>query len=183
MLRTFLSIPIAVTPPLRRIYRELELLGGPLRLESQSQWHVTLKFLGATEDAVVPEIIAVGQSVAGKFPAFELELRGLGVFPHERHPVILWAGLFPPEPLKSLVRELEQVMVPLGFPAERREFHAHLTLARINGRSPRDFLPLLQKHATTEFGKAVVNHIELMKSDLRPQGAKHTSLATFPLTG
>lgn len=181
MLRTFLSIPVAVTQPLRRIHRELELLGGPLRLESQAQWHLTVRFLGETEKTLVPGITAVVRTAVAEFCPFPLELRGLGVFPHERHPVVLWAGVFPPEPLKSLARRLDEAVVALGFPRERREFHPHVTLARINGRPPRDFAALLQKHATTEFSRAVVDHVDLMKSELGPHGAKHTLLEGFPL--
>ncbi|MFO1021296.1 MAG: RNA 2',3'-cyclic phosphodiesterase [Planctomycetales bacterium] len=183
MLRTFLSIPVPVTQGLRRIHREVELLGGPLRLERQSQWHLTVKFLGETEESQVPAIIERVAEVTATFGPFELQLRGVGVFPHERHPVVLWTGVFPDEPIGSLARGLDEAVVTLGFAAERRAFHPHLTLARINGRPPRDFAELLRKRATTEFGAVPVERVELMKSDLGPQGARHSVLEAFLLRG
>jgi len=109
--------------------------------------HVTLKFLGATAPARVPEISsALAGAVAGVRP-FGLRPEGLGAFhggrnlhftrqhPREAYPTnirVLWVGVAGnTDQLAALAGRVEAALQPLGFPGEQRRFAAHLTLARV----------------------------------------------------
>ncbi|HUT24909.1 MAG TPA: RNA 2',3'-cyclic phosphodiesterase [Sumerlaeia bacterium] len=147
--------------------------------------HLTLKFLGNVDSERVGEIVsAVDKAIAGA-ASFPFDLRGLGAFPSERQPKVLWVGAKKgAEDLGILASGIERALRPLGFPPEQRPFHAHLTLARI--KSLRDVEAMMQvvrshgKHSA--LGEAEVDRVTLYKSDLSPQGATYTALHRWPLS-
>ncbi len=96
-------------------------------------YHITLRFLGDVDDATGHEFAAQLRRIEA--PAFVLDLEGLGSF-GGRRPRAVWAGLAPSDALFSLQRAHEMAARAAGSPAESRNFHAHVTLARLrNGRS------------------------------------------------
>ncbi len=142
-----------------------------------------MKFLGDTDPHLLGEIGTVVQQVAADVPPFEVELAGLGVFPHVDRPTVVWAGFRGPgvESLCKLAEDLETDLEALGFPRERRKFEPHLTLARIKARPPRDLAELLAKHKETPFGTVTVDALVHFQSELRPEGPLYTPLATAKL--
>ena len=98
-----------------------------IRWVKPSGLHLTLKFLGDVSPQNLPEIIhAVGQSAA-ESPALLIHLSGLGVFPNERNPRVLRAGVEGDlEALANLQEKIEDAIVSLGFPRERRPFSPSL---------------------------------------------------------
>src|SRR5574341_1265941 len=146
--------------------------------------HVTLKFLGETEekrlDRIRPGLLEVARGSA----PFRIRVSGLGSF-GGRVPRVVWVGVQEgAEPLSGLAKDVEAAMAHLGFPREKRGFSAHLTLGRV--RSPRNAAALLAALAETgagPFGTVEVTQFDLMQSDLRPTGSVYTVLAEFPLGG
>ncbi|NQU44279.1 RNA 2',3'-cyclic phosphodiesterase, partial [bacterium] len=55
--------------------------------------HLTLKFLGATDTHKIPRIIETVGAAALAHEAFGFTLKGLGVFPHEKEPRVLWVKM------------------------------------------------------------------------------------------
>jgi 2'-5' RNA ligase len=144
--------------------------------------HVTLKFLGETEekrlDRIPPALLEVARGIA----PFSVQVSGLGSF-GGRVPRVVWVGIQEgAEPLSRLAKDVEAAMGRLGFPKEKRGFTAHITLGRV--RSARNAEALLTALAQTEtgpFGSVEVHQFELMQSELRPTGSVYTVLAEFPL--
>jgi 2'-5' RNA ligase len=69
-------------------------------------------------------------------------------------------------------------------PSER--FTGHVTLASIKGIKRRDAEALGQGAAgmaEKQFGDWTAHGVELMRSELSPDGARYTSLAAIPLPG
>lgn len=156
-------------------------MGNAFRPVRKNQLHITLKFLGETPSQSVPEIAAaIGEIVSGR-SLFQMNLEGVGVFPHLRRPTVFWVGVHNEKTLVSLANELENRLEPLGFPREQREFSPHLTVARIRKKPPDELFELLEKARDRAFGTVRVDRLILMQSQLSYDGPEYLPLATFPL--
>jgi 2'-5' RNA ligase len=145
--------------------------------------HVTLKFLGHLEPALLERAGNALAGVASQHAAFELVVRGLGAFPAPGRARVIWAGLSAGAPaLETLAARVEEALADGGFAREARPFSAHLTLARV--REPRRderLAAALEAGTAREFGRFRVEHLVLMRSDLSPQGARYTPLGRWAL--
>src|SRR5512137_2266284 len=93
--------------------------------------HMTIKFLGNIYQSQIPQITGIMKTAAGKVPPLDLRLGGLGMFPNEQRPRVIWVALEGnTEPLAEMQREIEKALAPLGFAPENRAFTPHLTLGR-----------------------------------------------------
>jgi 2'-5' RNA ligase len=142
--------------------------------------HVTLKFLGEAEEKRLPSILLALGEVSRVGTPFPMAVAGVGSF-GGRVPRVIWVGLRDgAQPLMDLARQVEGALARLGFPKEKREFTAHLTLGRV--RSPRNaetLLAALQECRTEEFGAVAAVAFELIQSELRPSGSVYTVLQQF----
>ncbi len=145
--------------------------------------HVTLKFLGETEEKRLDRIRPALLEVARGSAPFRIQVSGLGSF-GGRVPRVVWIGVQEGvEPLSRLAKDVEAAMARLGFPKEKRGFSAHITLGRV--RSARNAEPLLTALAQAEtgpVGSVEVNQFELMQSELRPTGSVYTVLDRYPFS-
>jgi len=145
--------------------------------------HVTLKFIGE----ISPEACAAIQAALAAIPPrtpISMTFRGLGFFPDERRPHVLWAGVKGGAELAALADEIDAALAALGIPREEREFNAHLTLARLE--SPRileTFHDAVKQAGRLSFGRTAVEEFHLYQSVLKPSGAEYTRLATFSFAG
>ena len=144
--------------------------------------HVTLKFLGETEEKRLPSIRGALAEVSRDGASFSMEVAGAGSF-GGRVPRVVWVGVRDgAQPLTELARQVEHNLARLGFPKEKREFTAHLTLGRV--RSPRNaqgLLTALQAAREEQFGTMAARTFELMQSELRPSGSVYAVLERFSL--
>jgi RNA 2',3'-cyclic 3'-phosphodiesterase len=150
--------------------------------ERPEKLHLTLKFLGKTDDDQLERVKRAVGSAAASGNVLTLELAGTGVFPSARSPRILWLGLRESgDALKVLANRMETECETIGFPKENRPFSPHLTIGRV--REPHRSRELAEKHAASKFGPVafVVNEVVVYKSELRPTGSIYSKLAAFPL--
>jgi len=158
------------------------------RAQAEVSWvraeniHVTLKFLGETEEKRLERIRPALDEVANAGAPFSMELSGVGSF-GGRIPRVVWVGVGDgAEPLIQLAGRVEAALARVGFPKERRGLTAHLTLGRV--RSPKNaeaLLASLQEFRAEKFGTVAATQFELMQSELRPTGSVYTVLEKFPL--
>ena len=101
-----------------------------LRWTPSDQWHVTLRFLGETPEHQIPAILTAMKRAAEDMEPFQIAFGKPGTFSGPRMGV-LWIGVESGlEPLKKLAARLNESLEAAGFPAEKRPFRAHITLAR-----------------------------------------------------
>lgn len=165
-MRLFTGIDL---PP--EVLLRMERLISALRPEALINWspldnlHVTTKFIGEWPEKRLDEVRDALSAVRPRTP-FNIEIRDLGWFPHERSPRVLWAGIYGGEPLRSLAAEIDSILESrLGMKREEREFAPHLTLARI--KSPVPLQHLRQKVAemrTASFATFSASHFLLYRS-------------------
>ena len=148
--------------------------------------HITLKFLGDIDPALVEDVLrAMEQAASGSSP-FQLHLNGLGVFPNQRRPRVLWAGLGGDlDALVALQEKLEDAMSGLDFPRERRTFNPHLTLGRVrdgvSAFAGQRIGDLVSSGCLKGADSWPVNAVHLMRSNLTPDGAVYSSLGSVYL--
>lgn len=177
-IRCFLAVKFPAETAIRRVLKELSEIGRAVKAVEPENLHITLKFLGATDPDLLPEIHQIAESAASSQARGQLTLARLGVFPHLQRPSVVWAGLEGPaaKTLSALAAQLEESLEPLGFAREGRAFVPHLTLARVKAKPPETLRQLVERHARTVFGTAAVEEIELMRSELGPEGPRYTVL-------
>jgi hypothetical protein len=95
----------------------------------------------------------------------------------------LWLGLDPPEPLRALKHVVDDVLAWLGPDSEtaNRGFSPHLTLARFATRPHQDLNRFLAEHRGFDGGRFVASSFHLYRSTLRPEGALHEIVESYPL--
>ena len=93
-------------------------------------WHITLKFLGATAADRFPWVEETVGGIVSTHRRVTVDVRDLGAFPSVERARVLWAGVDDAgSGLDALVTDLETGLAPV-FRKEIRRFHPHLTVAR-----------------------------------------------------
>jgi 2'-5' RNA ligase len=139
--------------------------------------HVTLKFLGRTWPRLVDWVPEQVEAAAADVSAFGARLRGAGSFPSARRGRALWAGFEDADLIADLAAEIEGALVE-EFPAEKRPFHPHLTVARSD---PPLKLPATYTGTELESDAWDVDHVVLFRSHLGRPAPRYEPLARFPL--
>jgi 2'-5' RNA ligase len=150
----------------------------PVKWEKPEKLHLTLKFLGNTEEDIIDRVFDIVDRNAKGTDAFELEIAGTGAFPSAKNARILWLGVNEPTGvLKDLVQRIDDDCSKLGFEIENRSFKPHLTIARI--RDPRSSSELGKEHTTSDFGPIGFScrQLVLYHSQLGRGGSVYTKLA------
>jgi len=181
-IRAFVAIPLPreVIDQARALQALLREAGLRMRWVRPAAIHLTLKFLGDIDGARIAEIEDAIGATAGTVGPLNLSAKGLGVFPGARKARVLWMGIAGQTSLLiEAHRYLEEQLVPLGFPTEKRRFSAHLTLARAKGRlDPHRLVRQLETAGGFEAVPFEAREIVLFRSELRPDGAVYTRLAS-----
>ena len=184
-MRTFIAIDLApeIKKALSLLVDELDKGYKNIRWVRHEGMHLTLKFLGEIGKEKVPEIENVLKMISKKYDSFPLKFKGTGSFPPGmKNPRVLWVGIEEEETLTALQAHLEGELETLGFPRERRKFHAHLTLGRVKSLfNIKETLLLLEKCRDRNFGEMKADKISFIQSTLKPTGAEYSILSEFEL--
>src|SRR3989304_2388176 len=118
--RGVVAVDTPPTPALTTFAAELQAASRGLKLVALEQLHLTLKFLGNTEEGLVPEIVSVMRTACSGIPPFTVRVRGTGAFPDFSRMSVVWVGLQGAGPLARLADApqtgLRQGGVPGGRP-------------------------------------------------------------------
>ncbi|MAT96266.1 MAG: RNA 2',3'-cyclic phosphodiesterase [Anaerolineaceae bacterium] len=143
-----------------------------VRWVKPEQLHLTLRFLGDTAVAQLPDLQDQLAQLTSQHSAFRLHLNGVGAFPSRKRPRVVWAGLDGDlAVLQAMQVELEDRIVELGWAREKRPFSPHVTLGRVKDSRQVQALNWDVVLAELDFG---VTAVQLVQSELRPSGAVYT---------
>jgi 2'-5' RNA ligase len=182
--RLFLAaeLPVAVRQQLVEVR---DALAGALR---GWRWvrpegiHLTLRFLGEVDEARELGARSAWRDAVASVPRFRVRLAGPGCFPGRGVARVLWVGIEETEPgdaLATLAARIERAARTLGWRAEARGFHPHLTLAR-RARGARTDEPPTAPAEVAAAGW--VREVILFRSRLERGGASYTALDRFHLS-
>lgn len=182
--RAFIAVDLPEVAALTDLLAELKHSSEGLKVVAPEHLHVTVKFLGDTEEALAPEILETIREACRGIAPLGLRLQGVGAFPNLRRMSVLWVALEGAEPLAGIARTLDEALVDFGFPKERRPWAAHVTLARVRGGGGLDRArAILESRADARLGEVRVDEVRLKKSVLGPQGPAYTTVGAVRLEG
>jgi RNA 2',3'-cyclic 3'-phosphodiesterase len=184
MQRLFVAMetPAKVKQAMETLQGTLRAAGADVRWERPEKFHLTLKFLGDVRTDLVERIATTVHDALRAFPPFAVVYRGIGVFPPNGDPRVVWVGMLDDGgTLDGLHRTLEEQFVTLGFPKDDRRFHPHVTLGRV--RTPVNVGALRRSVESLTFGSQpiIISSIDLIKSTLKSDGSSYATIARFPL--
>jgi 2'-5' RNA ligase len=151
----------------------------PGKVVSAQNWHITLRFLGWTDDVAFERMLAaLDETDFG--PRFDVRLGEMGAFPRPRRATVIWLaasrGL---NRLEELAAAAEEAAQSAGFGPEDRPFRAHLTLSRV--RPAEDVSALVESFPGADLGWRCES-VVVYRSHLGRGGARYEPLETFPLS-
>lgn len=179
-MRLFLAINIE--PSVRHAIVEatapLRAAAPSLRWVDEHRLHLTLKFLGEQDAALVP---ALGESltrVAERHKRFGMRLGEIGAFPNFRRARVVWMGVERDPRLELLHHDVEVACEAQGFEVEGRAFRPHVTLARLKDRGGDEEMRALwraSKRVDYE-DESDVRSIDIMRSVTGSGGSRYERL-------
>lgn len=184
-LRTFVGLPMpeSYRDILSDVRRELSPgLASRLTWTRPEQFHLTLKFLGPTDESLLPELVpAMEQSLADAH-SFAFQAAGGGFFPPGGKPRVIWAGLSQgAEPARGLAKTVETALAPLGFAPENQPFAPHLTLARVKEARRDAWEEILARLQRVQWPQLEMQEVVFWKSEPGAGKHVHTALKRFDL--
>ncbi|WP_430784679.1 RNA 2',3'-cyclic phosphodiesterase [Virgibacillus flavescens] len=127
----FIGIPVSETSEKLLLSWQSELKNKlPYKQWTQnSDFHITLKFLGAVNQEKLTNLLFKLKAIE-RIPAFALEIKGVNYFGNANSPRVLYAEVPKTRALAELVETIATAAEDAGFEREKREFRAHITLAK-----------------------------------------------------
>jgi 2'-5' RNA ligase len=152
-----------------------------LKWSTPETMHLTLRFIGQTPEKRIEAVRSSLRSVKGE--AFILTVIGMGIFTRGDSGV-LWAGVQEKPALHALKRMVDDALRSgAGLDLKDGRFSPHLTLSRLKAKPSLELKTAIQSRAAERFGEIPVTAFTLFRSILRPTGAIHESIETYPLGG
>ena len=185
-LRCFIAIeiPEAIRGAIVSSIDSLKKAGADVKWVSPENIHITLQFLGETEEARIPLIKETLDKILLTYSPFYIKIAGVGCFPDSRRPRVIWVGAEEAQPVINLHGDIARGMADLGYREEERNFTPHLTIGRVkSNRNVRGLTGKIVEIREVRFSGFEVRNITLMKSELRPSGPIYSSLAEIPFGG
>jgi 2'-5' RNA ligase len=149
------------------------------RWVSDENFHLTLQFIGAADRHGLAEIHSALSSIDA--PAFELKLSGCGFF-GDRKPRALWVGAEPSPALLHLQSKVSTALTRAGFPAERRKFAPHVTIAYLNGIAPAAAASFSAMHNLFSLGPLPMRDFHLYRSHTGGEESHYEILESYSLS-
>lgn len=180
MKRLFIGIPIRsdrVVQLTETWRKDPNLNQNVLKWVNPQNWHITLVFLGGTDESLLPELQELIEETFAFIMTFSTRLTAPGVFPNSGNPKVLWLGI---ETLQALIPAQIRLVEKLqqnGFILECKPLKPHLTLARIKNASHRNSLnSLIELHQDTDFGSVSIDRVILYESKSTASGPVYQPL-------
>jgi 2'-5' RNA ligase len=184
MKRIFIAVKIVPDEKFSRMISSVRtgLAGESVKWTDTGNIHLTLVFLGDTEDALIDPLDRMLKERCSATGIFEIIIRGFGVFRSMRDPKVIWAGIDKSEQLNALNRTIVEGLARESFPVEERSFSPHLTIGRIRHLSNTENLKkILMQNSETELQKVTVREVVLYESILKPTGSVYKPLGVYEL--
>ena len=145
--------------------------------------HVTIRFLGEVMPAEVERITPL---LAPPIPLapFDVQWRGIGTFPNNRHPRALWLGVIRgAAQLAAIEAEISKRLAGAAVALDDRVLLPHLTLGRVKMAGAGVDWPKVLQSAEVKHATSFIDRVTLYQSTLSQYGPHYTELVSAPLIG
>lgn len=177
-----LFVAISLPQPIRQTLVSLDPHIKGVRWVDPDQMHLTLGFFGDVPEDVD---LAVREKLSAiEFRAFVLPIVGLGKFPVNGVPKIVWIGVGTGHPhLFQVHKRVQEAALAVGLEADLRSWHPHITLARCRDVSGGVLTKFFKANGECDAGMCRVDAFHLYRSKLTAAGPIHTCELTIPCLG
>ncbi len=179
-MRLFVGIPLSPTliDELTKLTGRLHTYEDSLRWSPPENWHVTLQFLGSTDqqqyNCLIPRLREIS------LPHVPIRLESTGIFDRAG---IFFADVAPAPALLVLQQSITAATTPCGFVPEARPYHPHISLARAKDKEASQTLRRLKSRIDREpkFTVFMADEFVLYESFTAPTGSRYEIRERFPL--
>lgn len=173
--RLFIAIPIP--DEIKNKIIDSIKLPDNFRITGFQNLHITLLFLGETEESKIIEITKILNKSIKYYKSFNLEISKYDQFPASGYPKIIFlTGENGKNELFNIANDIRSEFKKIGF-YDNKSFKYHITVARQKYKNDEQFF-LPELNNSLEFK---IDKIILYKSDLRPNGPVYTPIWTGEL--
>ncbi|MBR2254664.1 MAG: RNA 2',3'-cyclic phosphodiesterase [Candidatus Methanomethylophilaceae archaeon] len=177
-IRAFISVPvtgkIVDAPVLRQLRADKAVRTVPL-----DNLHITLCFIGDMPEGRVAEVGKVIDDAISGVASGEVRLKGLGAFPKPKDPRVVWVGVDTAVPLPEVAVRIKNGLSGLGIGFDSKPFKPHVTIGRVKGTT--DLSAAVDANRDLELTSFRCDSVCLMKSELKPTGARYTVVSRHHL--
>lgn len=173
-MRLFIALDVgaAIQRAAAAVSEELKLRAARLAPRARVSWvkpermHVTVRFIGEVDER---QFAAIRSAIEPALSAgrFDLTIRGIGSFPPDRPPRVLWAGVAEGlDALRVVEREVGARLDGLRVSRTASDYNPHLTLARVKHSAGLRAETLLGGLENVVLGTAAIEAVTLFESRL-----------------
>jgi 2'-5' RNA ligase len=153
----------------------------PVSWSSAGSMHLTLRFLGDTSVALIPNLDQAMRTALAPHSAMALRLQGVGAFPNNRRPNVVWVGVSGAlAALQHAQADIEAALGSLGIAPDPRPFRPHLTLGRLrreaSSEQQRRLGDAIQSLPPPKSLEWAVERVVLFRSELHSSGPTYTEI-------
>jgi RNA 2',3'-cyclic 3'-phosphodiesterase len=187
--RVFVAVDIgdAVRREAARVISALQMKLEAAKTPPKVAWvkasalHVTIRFLGEVEPEEVDRITPLLAPPIALAP-FDVQWRGIGTFPNNRHPRALWLGVINgAAQLAAIEAEISKRLTGAAVELDDRALLPHLTLGRVKMAGAGIDWPKVLQSAEVKNAVSRIDRVTLYQSQLSQYGPNYTELVSAPL--
>ena len=184
MKRTFIAVKLKAGQQLYDAITGLKSSLGDERIKwvDTGNMHITLAFLGDTDEDTIESVSGMVRRKCGDFGEFTFNISGTGLFKNINDPRIIWAGIESSEKLVMLYNRIKQGLEEIGMKTEDRKFIPHLTLGRIKWLKNKDVLiRSVKEYSSKIFQEVTIEEVVYYESILHPTGPEYIPISVTTL--
>lgn len=166
--------------------RQQSLLRSPrtdVRWVNPEGAHLTLHFLGELDAPAAARVDAAIAPLAAAASPLTLRLEGVGAFPDERRPRVIWVGCSGETGALARLRDdTGAALRHLGLAIESRPFNAHVTVGRVRSvRHGSTLTERIARHRDLVVGPLAVRELVLFRSHPGQAGPRYEARTRYLL--
>lgn len=160
--------------------RDAILLKNKYRWEAKDKIHITLNFIGDTEEEKIPFVMKVLDK-SEKFKSFPCGITKFGFFFKSGNPKVLFANLEINGSIYKIEKYLSERLKNFDILTDAKPYKPHITLLKVKGILEEGFI---EKFTSAQFEKISfqAREIILYESKLNQTGSIYKSLKTIYLS-
>jgi 2'-5' RNA ligase len=185
MKRLFIAIKLTPNANVLGVYNYLrkELSYNKIRWVEPGNFHLTLKFIGETQESKIPYIIEIIKNAIGNYDIMKLNINKIGIFGSSYKPRIIWFGIAKNKKIDNLANDLINNLDAVGFVKDNQNFIPHFTIGRItNIIDKKVFNSIIDEKQSIILQQAEVKEVILYESIQTHKNICYNEIFCFSLT-
>lgn len=156
-----------------------------IRWTPKENIHLTLAFLGERNKYEIDSLIERLSVVEWSISKIPLVIMGYSIFPTVNRARGIWRMIDKNVALNQVYQSVNNFLIEFGFFQQIKPFNPHLTIARFGRKISKNRVKSIWSKINDNIQPQIVtteiSEINLMGSKLKPDGAEHQIIASFPV--